>query len=387
MKTIPLYMSQWAMHGGAPGLALFSFDPETGAIHLEKHLNDHISFGCSNIDHERSILYLCNEDDLESEAGYHTGRIYGYRINREDGSLAELFRRDTFCPCPDYVNFSPDRRFMIIPHHSLPISVTTVQKDKNGHYVPVTTCMDSAIDLFRMNEDGTIDELVDVVHHRFQNRTTDFQGKMTIPHPHCAVRSPSGRLFAVCDKGDGCLYFYRVNEEAGKLECLSRTPTDVPLSEPRYCAFHPSEPWLFINHEHTGHGRMPVCTFRYKEDGTVLPMAKVDSLPAEYTDHAEGQGFCMSADGRFLYNLLQGPNVVAVLRVNQETGELSVLQHMPVAGARVRHCALSPDGRFLITACLSGEIAVYEVLQDGTLSPTPHSAFLKGSAYITFDHP
>jgi len=50
MKTIPLYMSQWAMHGGAPGLALFSFDPETGAIHLEKHLNDHISFGCSNID-------------------------------------------------------------------------------------------------------------------------------------------------------------------------------------------------------------------------------------------------------------------------------------------------------------------------------------------------
>lgn len=382
-----LYMSQWSMHGGAPGLSLFTFDQENGALHFERQLNDHISFGCSLIDYNKNILYLCNEDDLEREAGYHTGRIYGYSIDPQTGDLTELFHQDTFCPCPDYVNFTPDRRFMIVPHHSLPGSVTTIQQDANGRYFPVTTCMDSAIDLFCMKADGTIDHLSDVRKHVFAERTTDFQGRMTIPHPHCAVLSPSGRIIAVCDKGDGKLYMYQVNEADQKLEELSRTLTDVPLSEPRYCSFHPSQPWLFVNHEHTGHGRMPVCAFCYSEDGDVQFMNKVDSLPQDYSGAAEGQGFCMSGDGKYLYNLLQGPNAVAVLSVDQNTGALSVLQHMPVEGARVRHCALSPNGRFLVTACLSGEISVYAVEENGLLSPTPHKAFLKGSAYIQFYHP
>lgn len=385
-SKIFIYMSLWGEHGGAPGLGLFTFDTERGEIALVRKLDDQRSFGPSQIDPEKKILYICNETNLVNEVGYDTGRIYGFRIDPDSGGITELFRQETFCPFPDYVNFTTDRKYMIVPHHSHASSITTIEQDAFGNYYPVVRYMDSAIDLFAMNTDGSIDKLVDVKKHRFTRRTTDYEGKVTIPHPHSAVRSPSGKLFAVCDKGDCHIYLYRIDEEKQQLELLSRTLTDVPLSEPRYCAFHPTLPYLFVNHEHSGHGRMIVSAFRYDEAGQLQPINKVDCLPPECSANC-GQGFCISADGKYLYNLLNGYNAVAVLEIQQETGRISVKQRIPVAGARPRNCALSPDGRHLITTCLTGEIAVYTVGSDGCLCATEHKAFLPGSAYITFYNP
>lgn len=382
-SKIFLYMSLWGEHGGAPGLGLFTFDTDSGEITLVKKLDDQRSFGPSLIDPEKNILYICNETNLVNEVGYDTGRIYGFRIDPNSGDVEELFHRETLCPFPDYVNFSADRKYMIVPHHSHASSITTIEQDDNGKYIPVVRYMDSAIDLFTMNEDGTIRDLVDVKKHSFTQRTTDYEGRVTIPHPHSAVRSPSGKLFAICDKGDCHIYLYMIDEEKQQLKLLSRTMTDVPLSEPRYCAFHPTLPYLFVNHEHSGHGRMIVSAFRYDEDGQLTPINKVDCLPEECTAKC-GQGFCISSDGKYLYNLLNGYHAVAVLEIDQETGGISVKQRVPVAGANPRTCALSPDGRYLITTSLTGEISVYAVGADGCLTLTEHKAFLLGSAYITF---
>jgi len=385
-NKIYLYMSRWAFHGGAPGLGLFSFDTKTGELKFLRHLNETISLDPTYLDEEKKILYICNEANLADETGYDTGRIYAFRINPEDGSLEEIFYQDTFCPYPDYVNLSLDKKFMIVPHHSWATGITNIEKDADGNYVPVTRWMDSAVELFSMNSDGTINKLVDVKKHSFSSRTKDYEGKITVPHPHCAVRSPSGKLFAVCDKGDGHVYIYTIDYEKQELKCLSRTMTDELLSESRYCVFHPTKPYLFVNHEHSGHGKMVVSAFYYNEGGELKLINKVDCLPKD-TSAKCGQGFCISKDGKYLYNLLNGYDAVAVLEINQETGEVSVLQRVPVKGMNPRMCALSPDGHFLITTCLGGEIAVYKVGEDGLLTQTEHTAFLQGSAYITFFNP
>ena len=385
-NKIYLYMSLWGEHGGAPGLALFSFDTESGAIALIRKLDDSCSFGPSVIDAEKNIFYVCNETNLEPELGYDSGRIYGFRIDADTGELAELFRQETYCPFPDYIGFSADKKYMLVPHHSHARSITTIEKDASGKYVPVVRYMDSAVDLFTIKDDGTIDSLVDVRKHAFRQKTTDYEGRVTIPHPHCAVCSPSGKLFAVCDKGDCHLYLYEIDRDANELKLLSRTLTDAPLSEPRYCVFHPAKPYLYVNHEHSGHGRMMVSAFRYDEDGNVTFINKVDCLPQGETANC-GQGFCMSPDGKYIYNQLSGYNCIAVLEVNQEDGSVSLKQHAMIEGAKPRNCNLSPDGRFLITACLSGEIAVYAVGDNGCLTLTPHKEFMEGSAYINFYEP
>lgn len=385
-NEIFLYMSLWGEHGGAPGLGLFSFDTETGSIRLIRKLDDSRSFGPSVIDREKNLFYVCNETNLEPELGYDSGRIYGFSIDPETGSLTERFRQETYCPFPDYIGFSADRQYMLVPHHSQARSITSIERDDTGRYVPVVRYMDSAIDLFAMNADGTVKELVDVRKHAFTQKTTDYQNKVTIPHPHCAVRSPSGKLFAICDKGDCHLYLYTIDREAGKLKLLSKMMTDVPLSEPRYCVFHPTLPYLYVNHEHSATGRMMVTALRYDEEGGVSIINRVDCLPqGERADC--GQGLCISADGRYIYNQLSGYNCVAVLEVNPADGSIQLKQRAMIEGAKPRNCCLSPDGRFLVTACLTGEIAVYAVGTDGCLTLTPHSEFLPGSAYITFYQP
>lgn len=385
-NQIYLYMSLWGEHGGAPGIALFYFDLETGAIRLIRKLDEEHSFGPSVVDTEKKILYVCNETNLELETGYDTGRIYGFQIKNSTGNLKELFRQETYCPFPDYIGFSADKKYMIVPHHSWARSITKIEKNAEGKYVPIVHYMDSAIDLFTMKEDGTIDALVDVQKHSFDKRTTDYEGRVTVPHPHCAVCSPSGKLFAVCDKGACQLYLYEIDREKNELKFLTKTLTDEPLSEPRYCVFHPSKPYLYVNHEHSANGCMMVSAFRYDEEGNVELINKEDCLPEGQKANC-GQGFCMSSDGKYLYNLLNGYNSVAVLEIKQEDGSISLKQNVMVEGAKPRNCNLSPNGKFLITACLTGEIAVYAVGEDGCLTLTPHKEFMKGSAYINFYRP
>ena len=121
---------------------------------------------------------------------------------------------------------------------------------------------------------------------------------------------------------------------------MSRTMSDEPLSESRYCVFHPTKPYLFVNHEHSGNGKMMVSAFHYNEDGELELINKVDCLPKD-TSAKCGQGFCISKDGKYLYNLLNGYDAVAV----------------------------------------------YKVGEDGLLTQTEYTAFLQGGTYIIFFDP
>ena len=159
--------------------------------------------------------------------------------------------------------------------------------------------------------------------------------------------------------------------------------TDEPLSEPRYCVFHPTKPYLYVNHEHSANGKMIVSAFRYEENGNVELINKVNCIP-ENSKADCGQGFCMSKDGKYIYNQISGYNSIAVLEVNQEDGSISLKQSIAIEGRKPRNCNLSPNGKFLISACLTGEIAVYKVEEDGCLTLTEQKEFMEGSAYINF---
>ena len=379
-----MYLSLWKEHGGAPGLSLFSADAETGEVTFCRKLEDSVSFGCSFVDQRRNILYLCNEEEKVRNVPYDTGRIYGYKISPKDGSLTELFRKETYCSNPAYIAMDASGDFLVVAHHSPSGAVATLEKNEMGKYVPKLTVRKSLLELFSVNEDGTVGELLDVKTHEV-DQTTFPRGSFL----HCAVFSPSGNLFAVCDKGDGCVYLYTIDKERGEFRFLSRTPTDVHGAHPRYCVFHPTKPYFVVNHEQMKDNRMMVCSFHYTETGEVEKISAVNVLPAGCEipprNHFEQQGLCISADGNYVYSCLNGPNTVAALKLDSASGKLQLVQNSKIVGEWPRGLALMPGGKFIVTSCLvSGDIASYAIGADGCLQSDKSEAKLRGGAYMSF---
>lgn len=385
-SQIYMYVSQWNLKVGAPGLSLYTFDTETGEITFQEQLSDTLSFGHSLVDQERGLIYLCNEGDIFPEVPYNSGRVYCYRIDPATGGLTLLNRKETYCSFTSYLNTDPEKQYMVVSNHSMPNFSTRLEQDENGNIRPVLQHQDAVMNLFRLNEDGSIGDMVDYVRH--EGLYTSLQGKLTIAHPHSAMRSPSGKIFACCDKGDGHMHLYAI--EDGKLKRLSRTLTDLPGSEPRHCAFHPTKPWLFVNHEHTPEDLVTLTVFRYGEDGS---MEKLHTFHADLRSFEpveqprQQQGMCLSPDGRTLYTQAHGYNLLLAMAVDQETGALRQIQALPIEGTWPRALDMSPDGKFLICCCLAGQIRVYRVNEDGTLSDTGHQGFSKGSGGVSFYDP
>lgn len=388
-SKIFMYVSQWAFKLGEPGLSLYTFDTETGAIEFVKKLNNELSLGCSKVDQEKKLIYLCNECDLFPEVPYNTGRVYCYAIDPESGELTLRSRKETYSPYTSYLNTSPDGKYLMVSNHSMNNFATTAEKGEDGIIRPVLHHHDSLMNLFELNEDGSIGEMVDIAKHvASENLRFSLLGKPVIPHPHSVMRSPSGKLYACCDKGDGHMYIYTI--ENGKLKLLSRTLTDTPFSEPRHCAFHPTKPYLFVNHEHTPGDKVTMTTFRYDEDGQLEKVAVHYADVSAYEPkepHRQQQGMTISPDGRFVYTQVHGYNLLLTLAVDAQTGALTQVQETPIEGTWPRSLNWSPDGKYLVCCCLGGEITVYRIGEDGLLADTGHHGFTKGSGGVSFFDP
>lgn len=378
-----MYLSLWNEHGGAPGLALLSTDIGTGQTVLERQLNSELSFGCSCVDQRRNILYICNEVEKVWGVPYETGRIYGYRISPADGSLTQLFAHNTLCPNPAFVSQDPSGRFLLVAHHSMGGALVKLELNGEGKFEPVYFHRDAPLIVYALNEDGTIGDIVDVQKHPVSPDSKPYG-----TFQHCCVFSPDGKFVAVCDKGDGCLYLYSFNSETGKLTLCSRTQTDVPGSHPRYCVFHPTRPYLIVNHEQERNHRMMVSSFRYTQTGQVEPISAVnllddgDAVPPG--SHYEQQGIAISEDGATVYTCVNGPNFVGVLSVD-DNGALALIQKAPIAGEWPRGLAMAPGGKTLFASCLvSGEVISFPVNAGGTLAPGRCVGLQKGGSYISF---
>ncbi len=396
-----LLVSCWKEHLGATGMALLDFDQEGGALrHLDTQFPE-LSCNCTVFDRERQILYITNE--LHENPDYPKGGgglVWAFRYDAQSRCFTPLSRVESSCPCPAYLSLDRTKRYLVCANHSSFNAVTRAVKGPDGFWHTEVIYDDAFVGLFRLKEDGAIGELVDVKKHSAYPAPPH----TLHAHPHTALMSPDGKFFACCDKGDSHIYFYTLDYEKEELRLCGEPFHDCEGASPRYCAFHPTKKLFFVNHERD----MRVTAFRYDENGALEKLGSAFALPEELLGlptpavrealHGESalppadglwpleqQGFCLSADGRFLYDMLNGADAVAVFAVEKETGALTRLQTVPVEGRWVRGGVLSPDGRFLVVSALqSGGVSVFPIRPDGTLGACGSRVELRGSSYLTF---
>lgn len=394
-----VYISCWGEHEGAPGMGLLRFDEESGEITFLGMQHETLSFGCSVANASTGTLYVTNEvhenPDYPKGGG---GLVYAFRVNGTTGGLSLLSRAESACPCPAYLTLDDTGRYLLCANYSGFSAVTRAKRGADGAYHTEVLYDDAFVGVFCLNPDGSIGPLTAI--HRHDQYPVSGRGLHA--HPHTMVMSPDGSLFACCDKGDAHIYLYRLNRETGALSLAAEPFADAAGSTPRYCAFHPREPYLIVNHEQN----MTVDVLRYDKSGNLSRLSTATALPEKLCGQRtaavraalrgekerallgfaplEQQGMALDKEGKYLYVALNGPDAIAVLHIDA-LGGIELIQTLPINGRWVRGASLSPDGRFLLASCLQGG-GVYccPVNADGRLGQPAAHVEIPGASYATF---
>lgn len=350
---------------GADALTVCERDRATGALTPIRSLLPGVSVGAMHLDERRRVLYVTDEDTRHGADRQGAGGSVIALAVHDDGALVEIGRRPSYGSLPSYVAVDPTGGFLLVTNHTASAPVARLAGSRAGDY-RMTLAYDTATTvLFPLGGDGGIGEPLDVLVH---DAPAGPRPGQTHPRPHCVVASPSGAFFVVCDKGSDRILTIGVDADAGRIRPLAGDGFAAPPgSSPRYAAFHPTRPFLFVNHE-----TAPiVSSFRHTDAGELVPIGTADVLLAD----GDGAGARQSdlrvhPSGAFVFSLVRGDDSVCVLAVDEASGSLRPLHTVRVGAAAPRGCAISPDGAFLYIASAGGdEVSAWRIDAHGGLTP------------------
>jgi 6-phosphogluconolactonase (cycloisomerase 2 family) len=244
--------------------------------------------------------------------------------------------------------------------------VTQVAGDRNSGFRIALTYDDATTVLFPLSSEGGIEPPADVVVHHGDGGPLQRQ---THPQLHAVSASPSGEVYLVTDKGNDRVCVFKIDRTSSRLIEAGPGHAAPPGSSPRYFAWHPSRPFVYLNHE----TQSIVTVLRYAEDGALDPIGSWSALPERIDDGFEMKqsDIRVHPSGRYLYTGIRGISSITVFVIDDDGGSLRWLQTAQLDGIGPRAFAFSPDGRFLVIAALdSREVLVWNVHDDGTISST-----------------
>lgn len=363
-KTYVFIGNWWAKGNPAKGIAICSYDDETGRLTCLKNVYEELFVGGTWLDEKRNVLYVTDERaDYPGMRQGGGGQIVALSIEPETGNLNEINRVPSYGANPSYLTGDERSEFLLAVNHGTRAVVTATETDDSGKVHIKTWHDESSVVLFPLGEDGSIGDPVDL----FRLSGEGPQNFQMSPHAHSVRRSPFWNLYAVCDKGGDQVYMFKIDYKRKKLMLCHGSPYPrTPGSAPRYSVFHPTRPYLYINKEY----KTCVSAFGYDEEGRLEMIGSFACLPDHIRppEGASQSDICISKDGCFIYVLLRQVNVITVFKINEQNGGLIRIQTLENVCDGGRGCAISPDGRFLIAASLSGDVSTYPVNSDGTLS-------------------
>lgn len=386
MSKTFVYVGNWSFQAKpakGKGISVFSFDAECGALELIETIRPDVAAGQLYLDAENLILYSndeCGERRGEIGGG---GYLLAFRIDPETGKLTLMNQKDSLSPEPSYLCLDKSGKYLVTCHCGDPWHVTKIVRRPDGSFGNEVLFDDSALVMFRINEDGSLGDVCDVS----VNQGTGGKGEHSqvnvdpvsghiqlvevLSRLHAVVASPSGELLAVCDKGMDKIYTYRIDREHGKLVKLNEWTAPEVACFPRYAAFHPTKGVLYVNNENYA----LLNSFHYDEKTGALDRFDKVYLLDEDPGLVDGkpvgaQDILVHPNGKMLYCTLCGLNLIVACRIGED-GVPRPVQRVFSRGNLPRGVALSPDGRFLLSGnMVSGDITVFAVDEEGLLTDT-----------------
>ncbi|MGB5464352.1 MAG: lactonase family protein [Aureibaculum sp.] len=199
------------------------------------------------------------------------------------------------------------------------------------------------VGLLKLEDNGELSNLLDNQQHVGSSITDRQQG----PHAHSAWFTPDNNTVISVDLGTDALWFSTLDTLNHKLiPNEKRKLLMAPGAGPRHLVFHPSQEWIYVLNELDG----TITLVVKNKDGIFEKKSSISSLPAGFKEPNTSADIHISLDGRFLYASNRGHNSIAIFEINENNGDLRLIDHESTHGDGPRNFALSPENNYLIVA-------------------------------------
>jgi 6-phosphogluconolactonase len=255
-----------------------------------------------------------------------SGGVAAFRIAEEQAALQELNRTLEIGAPPCHVSTGPNHSVLTSNYHK------------------------GTVTYYKSKEDGSITASLSRATHEGSGPDP----RQEKAHTHYAGFTPDGKYIVVAELGiDQIITYQLVNDQ---LVEVTRLATE-PGSGPRHLTFHPSKPYAYVMTEFSSE----VIVLKYNpNDGSFEQQQVVAALPDSFIDNNQGSAIHITTDGKFVYVANRGHNSIAAFEVNQETLQLSLIEHVSTEGNWPRDFMLDPTENFLVVANQnSSNLALY----------------------------
>ena len=328
------FASRPAIEAGADpattGISVYSINPDTGALTEIQALGSDNAFFFA-FDPSERFLYVVNV--IADYEGGDTGSVEAYAIDGDTGMLTFLNRQSSGGAVAAHLSVDPGGRHLVVANYN----------GMNFVVLPI-------------NEDGSLEPVISEVVIDGSGPNPDRQ---TMSHPHAVTYDPAGNFIAGADLGVDKVFIFRLNTETSELEQVSEVST-APGAGPRHVAFNEEGTLLYVVNELNA----TITLYAYDSaTGTIgEEIQTISTVPEPYVGTKSTAEIVIHQSGNFLYNSNRGlegfetpeGDAIVAYTIDQETGELTLVQHQMDAIEMPENFAFDPTGTWLYAANANG---------------------------------
>jgi 6-phosphogluconolactonase (cycloisomerase 2 family) len=357
VKKTLLFVGGYTDSKPADGIKVYEFDEVKGNLKLLYAEPNLINPSYLILSPNGDALYTC----LDSRMPYE-GRVGSYKINTNNGTLTFINSQPSGGRNPVHVSLS-----------------------KKGDYLVSSNYTDASISVFKIDQNNKLSSPLQVNHFQDSSIIT---GRQDEAHLHSTNFSQDGTKLVAMDLGADKIRIFSFDDSKTP-PLQEENPSAIrttPGSGPRHFAFHPTKPFGYCAEELSG----TVAAFKWNKAETLEAIDRDFSYSQNLESYATAD-IHISQDGRFLYatNRIAAENTISVFTIDQQSGQIDLIQHESVRGDHPRNFTLDPSGNWLLVANqLSNNIVIFKRNKDsgkltfsGEIIDTPAPSCLKMKEY------
>lgn len=174
-------------------------------------------------------------------------------------------------------------------------------------------------------------------------------------------------------------------DAAGKRIVANDPPSGTvpPGAGPRHLSFHPSGRFVYVINEIAS----SLSVFAYDGASGALDLRQtISTLPEGFTGTSHTAQVVVHPSGRFVYGSNRGDDSIAMFRIDQDSGLVTLIGHESTQGETPRNFNIDPSGTLLLAGNQASDTVVpFRIDQEtGRLTATDHVSAVPSPVCIIF---